>query len=110
MSRKAVSKGTTSYSKPPIPKPSCSLDDISKVCGFTLGHEEATRLDNISLIQAKEEALATLLLTKQKIMSSSSEDRDLSTVESSNDHQNPELELIGVQANEDVNLSLLDQG
>lgn len=71
MARKASVKGTTVLSKPHVPTPPCSLDDISRVCGFNLGHDEATRLANISLIQAKGEALATLLQTKQKLKSSS---------------------------------------
>jgi hypothetical protein len=62
--RKAGTKGTTSCPNPSIPQPSCSLDDISKLCGFSLGLEEETKLANISLIQAKEEALAAMLLTK----------------------------------------------
>jgi hypothetical protein len=108
--KKAGTKGTTSCPNPSIPQPSCSLDDISKVCGFSLGLEEETRLANISLIQAKEEALVAMLLTKQKILSSSSEIRGMPNEESSNVQQNPGLELNGGQANEDDNLTFLDQG
>jgi hypothetical protein len=93
--RKAGTKGTTSCPKPSSPQPSCSLDVISKVCGFSLGLEEETRLANISLIQAKEEALVAMLLTKQKILSSSSEIRGLPNKESSLVQQNPGLELNG---------------
>ena len=76
MSRKTTSKGNDSSSSS-ISIPSCSLEEISRVCGFSLGEEEATRLANISLIQAKEAAFAALVNTKQKIVLSSNENRDL---------------------------------
>lgn len=77
MARKAVSKGITSSSDNilPISDTSCSLDTIARVCGFSLGNEEATRIANIFLIQAKEDAMATLLNTKQKILPSSTDYR-----------------------------------
>ena len=76
MARKVISKGITSSFTLPISDTSCSLDTITRVCGFSLGNEEATRIANISLIQAKEDAMAALLNTKQKILPSSTEDRD----------------------------------
>jgi hypothetical protein len=36
------------------------LDLLARVCGFSLGYDESTRNANISLIQAKEEALLAL--------------------------------------------------
>lgn len=42
-----------------------------------MGQEESTRLANISMIQAKEEALAALLRAKQKIVSSSEANLEL---------------------------------
>lgn len=110
MARKVGIKGTIVLSKPHVPTHPCLLDDISRVCGFNLGHDEATRLANISLIQAKGEALVALLQTKQKLKSSSVDNRDLSNSESSDVHFSPDLELIEGRAVEDDNLSLLDQG
>ena len=74
ISRKTANKGNDSSSSS-ISIPSCSLEDISRVCGFSLGEEEDTRLANISLIQAKEAAFAALVNAKQKIMLSSNENR-----------------------------------
>lgn len=88
MARKAISKGITSSSTLPISDTSCSLDTIARVCGFSLGNEEATRIANISLIQAKEDAMAALLNTKQKNLLSSTEDRD-QTVDESTTGQYP---------------------
>lgn len=110
IAKKAGSKGTTScFSKPPV-NSSSSLDTIARVCGFSLGKEEATRLANIYLIQAKEEALTALANAKQKIVLSSSDIRDGSCDESSSEQQAPILELEGARANIDDNLSQLDQG
>lgn len=86
MARKVISKGITSSSTLPIFD--TSLDTIARVCGFSLGNEEATRIANISLIQAKEDAMAALLNTKQKILPSSTEDRD-QTVDESTTGQYP---------------------
>jgi hypothetical protein len=43
------------------------LDLLARVCGFSLGYDESTRIANISLIQAKEDALLALQNTKQKL-------------------------------------------
>ena len=64
IARKAGTKGTTSCSSKPSVNSSSSLDNIARVCGFSLGKEEATRLANISLIQAKEVALIALANAK----------------------------------------------
>jgi len=64
IARKAGTKGTTSCSSKPSVNSSSSLDTIARVCGFSLGKEEATRLANISLIQAKEVALIALANAK----------------------------------------------
>ena len=49
----------------------CPLDSMARVCGFSLGQDEISRIANISLIQAKEDAFLALQKTKQKIESSS---------------------------------------
>jgi len=59
-----------------IPSSSCStdtcpLDSMARVCGFLLGQDDISRIANISLIQAKEDAFLALQKTKQKIESSS---------------------------------------
>jgi hypothetical protein len=122
ISRKDGIKGINSCPTSSDPIPSCSLEDISRVCGFSLGEGEATRLANISMIQAKEAALAALLSTKQKIMVSSvenrvlnieenlAENRVLSFDESSSKDQNPRLEFSGARAANEDNLSIMDQG
>jgi len=83
MARKATPKGTTSSSNPSSYDSTCTLDTIASVCGFSLGNEEATKIANISLIQAKEEDMAALLKTKQKIILSSETIRDQTEDESS---------------------------
>jgi hypothetical protein len=64
IARKAGDKGTLSCSIPSTSSSNCSLDTIARACGFSLGLEEETRLANISLIQAKEDAMMILLKTK----------------------------------------------
>ena len=89
---------------------------MARICGFSLGQEETTRSANISLIQAKEEALLALQKAKQKIDSSSvtslelCENRVLSENESSMMEMSPILELEGTSANFEDNLSHIDQG
>jgi hypothetical protein len=88
---------------------------MARICGFSLGQEETTRLANISLIQAKEEALLALQKAKQKIVSSSvtsieSDNRVLSEKESSEVEMSPVLELERTSANVEDNLSHSDQG
>lgn len=61
IARKVFTIGITSSSiPPPPPNSSCSLDLLARVCGFSLGSDESSRISNISLIQAKEEALLGL--------------------------------------------------
>jgi hypothetical protein len=108
--RKAGNKGTLSCSIPSTSSNKCPLDTIARACGFSLGLEEETRLANISLIQAKEDAMMILLKTKQKILSSSDIVKDEAPVESSVDHQNPALELAEANAVNEDNLSIRDQG
>jgi len=89
---------------------------MARICGFSLGQEETTRSANISLIQAKEEALLALQKAKQKIDSSSvtslefCENRVLSENESSVMKMSLALELEGTSANVEDNLSHIDQG
>ena len=103
-----------------IPSSSCStdtcpLDSMARVCGFSLGQDEISRIANISLIQAKEDAFLALQKTKQKIESSSVIQND--TIirvplenESSVDLSPPVLELMGGGADTENNLSHRDQG
>lgn len=98
MARKADIKGTTSCSPPSSPTEPCSLDIMARVCGFSLGQEETTRLANISLIQAKEEAFLALQKVKHKI--------DLSSVVM----MSPILELEGISVTREDDLLPIDQG
>ena len=74
---------------------------MARICGFSLGQDEVSRIANISLIQAKEDAFIALKKTKQKIESSSVIPNDtiirvpLET-ESSVDFSPQVLELMGV--------------
>lgn len=63
---KASQKGTCSTSQP-YPPCSTSIEEISKIYGFSLGEEEETRIANISLIQAKREAADIIIKTKAKL-------------------------------------------
>jgi hypothetical protein len=115
IARKANAKGITSSSMPPSSNSSCSLDLLARVCGFSLGFDESTRITNISLIQAKEEALLALQNTKQKLSSISESSRedtqgDRPIDESSLTRQNDDLELSGKEAIMGSNLLIIDQG
>lgn len=47
IARKAFTKGITSSSiPPPPPNSSCSLDLLARVCGFSLGSDESSRIAN----------------------------------------------------------------
>ena len=74
---------------------------MARVCGFSLGQDEVSRIANISLIQAKEDAFIALQKTKQKIESSYVIPNDTIIrvpleIESSLDLSLPVLELMGV--------------
>ena len=70
MDGKAKTKGI-STSKPLPPPPLLNpLDTLASVCGFSLGPDETSRIANISLIQAKEEALLAIQKIKDKMESS----------------------------------------
>jgi len=69
--RTTDAKGTKSIPSSSCSTDTCSLDSMARVCGFSLGQDEVSRIANISLIQAKEDAFITLQKTKQKIESSS---------------------------------------
>ena len=69
--RTADAKGTKSIPSSSCSTDTCSLDSMARVCGFSLGQDEISRIANISLIQAKEDAFIALQKTKQKIESSS---------------------------------------
>lgn len=65
----------------------------------------------MSLIQAKEEAMASLLLTKQNILLNSSENKGQSSAESSGSQDVPTLEISGGKTKKkDDKLSTFDQG
>jgi hypothetical protein len=72
----------------------CPLEDIARVCGFSLGPDEESRLANISLIKAKEDATSALQAAKQKMLAGSSESTLLNVVESSENQDNGGLELL----------------
>jgi hypothetical protein len=114
IARKATTKGTLQCLIP-SPSTSCSLEDLARVCGFSLGSEEITRLANISMIQAKEEAMTALLNTKQKLTESSATHND-SDVRGTNSAESsgvqPALEIMaeGNRAMLDDTLSPVDQG
>jgi hypothetical protein len=113
--RKANAKGITSAPIPSLPNPSCPLDLLARACGFSLGYDDSTRIANISLIQAKEDALLALQNTKQKlspIPKSSGENAhgDRLIDESSLIMQKNELELGQIGASLGSNLSITDQG
>ena len=111
MKARAGNKGKNNCSSLCSTQPLCSLDEISKNCGFSLGFEEETRLANMSLVQDKEEAVTSLLLTKEKNLLKSTENRVHPYVESSGSQDNPILENSGGKSKKQVNnLSTLDQG
>ena len=88
---------------------------MARVCGFSLGQDEVSRIANISLIQAKEDAFIALQKTKQKIESSSVIPNDTIIrvpleIESSMDLSPPVLVLMGGGADIENNLSHRDQG
>lgn len=94
---------------------SSPLDNLASVCGFSLGEEEATRLANISLIQAKEEAVQALLNTKLKLSLASEkvdqlDVRVLNVAESSSKNELPSLELSTDCVVLEDNLFLSDKG
>lgn len=108
-------KGISSSLTPPHSNPSNSLEILASVCGFSLGPNEEARIANISLIQAKEEALLALRKTKQKLtklsegsLPSSQDHR--SNDESSENLQVTELEVLENGANIYANLLVCDQG
>jgi hypothetical protein len=82
-----INKGATNASP-------CPLEDIARVCGFSLGPDEESRLANISLIKAKEDATSALQAAKQKMLAGSSESTLLNVVESSENQDNGGLELL----------------
>ena len=114
--RKALAKGISAPPIPPsCPNPPCALDSLAKTCGFSLGNDDSTRTANISLIQAKEDALAAIQSTKKKLSSiaeSSNGDvpRDMPVIERSGlQHQNV-LEAGENKDNIVPNLLIADQG
>lgn len=95
---------------PPSSCASGSLDLLASVCGFSLGVDEATRIVNISLIQAKEEALLALQNVKQKIapvdQSSAKKSQDNTIeAESSSIKHDDKLELVQLGAESVCDLS-----
>lgn len=60
-----------------IPKSSVQIEELARVCGISLGENDSARIANISMLQAKEEALLALQETKQKLMLSSGENLEV---------------------------------
>lgn len=104
-------KGTSSSTNKAIPPSASStkIDDITRVCGISLGSDEAVRIANISFIQAKEEAAMALLKAKKKtLLSSGSKNLEVVVEVDSNresDDQNIELNLKVDRAVQEHNLS-----
>lgn len=86
-----------------------NLEDITRVCGISLGVDDAVRIAKISFIQAKEEAAMALLNVKKKLLSSSdTENLEVASAMDSNREsvdQNIELNLEVDRAIRDLNLS-----
>lgn len=111
MTRKAGHKSTIPTPSPSIPSSSSALDNIGRVCGFSLCQDESVRVANISLIQAKENVMNALLNTKQKILASSElENGVLNDTERSQDQQAPVLEIYEDSAILKDNLLAKDHG
>jgi len=113
--RTANAKGTKFIPSSSYSTDTCSLDSMARVCGFSLGQDEVSRIANISLIQAKEDAFIALQKTKQKIESSSVIPNDTIIrvpleIESSVDLSPQVLELMGGGADTANKLSHRDQG
>jgi len=113
--RTADAKGTKFIPSSSCSTDTCSLDSMARVCGFSLGQDEVSRIANISLIQAKEDAFIALQKTKQKIESSSVIPNDTIIrvpleIESSVDLSPQVLELMGGGADTVNKLSHRDQG
>lgn len=88
MLKKATARKATTIPKGMLPNssipshiPFATIEIITRACGISLGQVESTRLANISMIQAKEEALAALLKTKQKIQLSSAKNLEIGDVQ-----------------------------
>lgn len=66
-----------------------------RVCGISLGNDEAARIANISLIQAKDEAAMALMKAKQKtLLSSESQNFEVVLeVDNSNDIERQSSEI-----------------
>jgi len=67
---KAGTKGNTLCSDS-ITSSAKQVELISRVCGINLGENESSRIANISLIQARDEAVEALLKVKNKFLLSS---------------------------------------
>ena len=118
MDGKAKTKGI-STSKPLPPPPLLNpLDTLASVCGFSLGPDETSRIANISLIQAKEEALLAIQKIKDKIESSVNH-QQVSSVpnkpqidsrgERSTADQSSKIEIFPTEPRMDINLLKSDQ-
>jgi hypothetical protein len=86
---------------------SSNLDDITRVCGISLGENDAVRIANISFMEAKEAAAMALMKAKHKILSSSEDKKSEMVLEVDSNkesiEQNIEMNLEGNRAIEDHN-------
>ena len=79
-----------------------------------MGEEESARLANISIIQAREEALLALQKTKQKVMLSSDKNLEVDNTEGESGNENrdniPAMDDAGGDGTLEANLLHTDQG
>ena len=109
-----IPKGIPSIPPKPISDSSTHIEELARACGISLGEEESTRLANISIIQAKEEALLALQKTKQKVMLSSDKNLEVDNTEGESGNENRDnilaMDDAGGDGTLEANLLHIDQG
>lgn len=115
MAKKAIDKGISCSPNTHPPLASFNpLDSLARVCGFSLGFDDSSRLTNISLIQAKEEALLALHNVKNKLeVNTNTQQKDVNRVMPTNKRSvlpnTPQIELIEEGVNILANPIITDQ-
>jgi len=109
-----IPKGIPSIPPKPISDSSTHIEELARACGISLGEEESARLANISIIQAREEALLALQKTKQKVMLSSDKNLEVDNTEGESGNENrdniPAMDDAGGDGTLEANLLHIDQG
>jgi benzoyl-CoA reductase/2-hydroxyglutaryl-CoA dehydratase subunit BcrC/BadD/HgdB len=87
---------------------------LARIYGFSLGFDDSSRLTNISLIQAKEEALLALHNVKNKLeVNTDTQQKDVNRVMPTNKRSvlpnTPQIELIEEGVNILANPTITDQ-